>query len=56
MSKWNTASMHAYLQKAGVQGEPYKYPVYCTIENTSFFANAYNVYLKKHIFEKKLKI
>lgn len=42
MSKWNTASMHAYLQKAGVQGEPYKYPVYCTIENTSFFANAYN--------------
>ena len=42
MNKWNTATMHEYLQKAGVPGETYKYPIYCTIKNTSFFANAYN--------------
>ena len=42
MNKWNTATMHEYLQKAGAPGEPYKYPVYCIIKNTSFFANAYN--------------
>ena len=44
MNKWNTATMHTYLRNAGVQGEPYKYPVYCTIENKSFFSNAYNHY------------
>lgn len=35
--------MHAYLQKAGMQGETYKYPIYGIMKNTSFFANAYNM-------------
>ncbi len=42
MSKWNTATMHAYLQKTCVQGETYKYPIYGIMKNTSFWASRYN--------------
>ncbi len=34
--------MHEYLRKAGVQGETYKFPIYCIIKNTSFWASLYD--------------
>ena len=42
MSKWNTATMHEYLKKAGFEGETYTCPIYGVIKNTSFFATRYN--------------
>ncbi|MBQ8904533.1 MAG: hypothetical protein IJY73_09680 [Oscillospiraceae bacterium] len=42
MSKWNTATMHQYLKQACVQGETYKYPIYCMIKNTDFWVSRYD--------------
>lgn len=42
MSKWNVSTMHAYLKKAGFEGETYTCPIYGIMKNTSFWASRYN--------------
>lgn len=42
MNKWNTATMHACLKKAGFEGETYTCAIYGIMKNTSFWASGYN--------------